>query len=159
MTCTNNTKTLSVNTETFALTEYTNYGFNSMTHFRGKDLGIISGIGIFELTGATDNGTNIASKIKTSLTDIYSDAIERIRKVWINYKSSGAIKLTTTEDEGTPFSDTLPTTGITKYQERMAKMGRGLKGRFYEFEIANVSNSTFELDRIKILTETLSKRR
>lgn len=234
-------KTIVMNAKNRAVTEYTNYCFNSLCKFMGNYLGADSTRGIMQLSGSDDDGTPIAAKAKTATVDIGKRSPKRVRDVWIvarkglmtlkvfvdegivneaatinadaagtfirttgsfatdgfmaddqitgaNFPSAGnntifeiaSISTTTNPDDTITVKDN---TGMVtesgdgdetltagefiynadvinaRMHEERVKLGRGIDGRVYSFEIANVAGSDFDIDSIRILTENLRRAR
>ncbi len=151
-------KTLVTNTRNFAISEYTNFTFNSMCKFNGKFLYAKSN-GIYEGGGDSDNGTNIDASYKTGAVDIYATEIQRLRDAYLTFRSNGDIQLFSVGDEIYTRIYSIIGSPATTIHERRIKFERGIKDRHFNFGISNINGSTLEVDSAKILTEPLRKRR
>jgi hypothetical protein len=155
---TDDIRILVTNTRNFAISEYTNFAFNSMCRFNGRYLYARSD-GIYEGGGDADNGQQIQASYKTGAMDTYTTEIQRLRDAYMTFRSNGDVQLFSVGDEvnaRTYFITSSP--GSTIY-ERRVKFGRGIKDRHFNFGISNINGSTLEIDSVKILTEPLRKRR
>lgn len=140
-----------------AVTNFSNYPFNSFCYFNGRHYGCTRD-GIYELTGITDYGTDIASYIKTGLLDLEVTALQRIRHAYLGFKSSGVLTLTITTDDGTSYSYT--TENLTSnYQGQKVKFGKGFKDRYFQLKIANTDGCTFAIDKARVFDEPISHRK
>jgi hypothetical protein len=154
-----------MNTKNFAVTEYINYGFNSMTEFNGEHL-VADQNGIYKVdTSDTDNaGIDnyvIKAHIKTGRVDIYKDNKNVIRNGWLNYQTDGSVQIVSTADKKATRTYMLPYhLGLSGINERRVKFERGIKNRFFDFKVQNVMGSQLEIDKLTITLEpVISKRR
>jgi len=150
-----------INTENGARTEYTAYDFNSMCRFNGGHYGAKED-GIHLLDGADDAGADIDAHILTGISDFDIRTNKRIDKAYLGIRNDGNIVLKatiTSADDGLrreywyEISDT--STGIRKTR---IKMGKGLKAKYWQFELSNKDGSDFELDVIKLIPITLTRK-
>jgi hypothetical protein len=150
-------KGFALNTKNFAVTEYGEFEFNSLVFFNGQYLGGNEN-GIYVLGGGKDMGRDIEANIKTGPVDFNRDMVKRPKDIWINNRSSDALKLTIKTDEGTEYEYDM--TGRKDYlHEERVKVGRGIKGRFQSIGLTNVDGGDFDIDRISVLVQTLPTRR
>lgn len=149
-------KTVVMNTENLAVTEFTNYEFNSFCIFNGVYLGAKSD-GIFVLDGADDNGTPINGSFQTATIDTKKQ-VERIpRDAWIVGRKA-AMNLKAINDEGVGYTYSAPVVNAAVHEERV-KIGRGIKGRSYNFVLTNTGGVYFNIDSLRVLVEPLTKAR
>jgi hypothetical protein len=147
-------KTIAVNSENAAVTEYTNYGFNSFCLFNGKYLGAKDD-GIFELTGADDDGTAINGSFQTATIDAERGQERRLRDFWIVGRK-GNMLLTVIVEESKEYDYNAPVENGSIHEERV-KTGRGIKGRSFSFKITNVDGTDFDIDSIRGIVEPLRR--
>jgi hypothetical protein len=155
---TNDIRIIVTNTRNFAISEYTNFGFNSMCLFNGKYL-YANSSGIYEAGGDNDNGTQIDASYKTGAIDIYTTEIQRLRDVYLSFRSDGDIQLFSVGDEINPRTYFITPTTASTIHERRVKFEKGIKDRHFNFGVSNINGSTLEIDSIEILTEPIRKRR
>ncbi len=155
---TDDIKSLVTNTRNFAISEYTNFAFNSMCQFNGKYL-YARANGIYEGGGNDDNGTQIEASYKTGVIDTYTTEIQRLRDAYLSFRSNGSIQLFSVGEEINARAYFITTSVGSTIHERRVKFERGIKDRHFNFGISNVNGSTLEVDSVKILTEPLRKRR
>ena len=150
-------KTIVVNVKNRAVTEYTNYGFNSFCRFRGEDIGA-SYNGLYGLSGDDDNGDPIAAKTKTATADVSSGGIKkRLRDIWMVARK-GLMTLKVIADETNEFTYNADVVDSNIHEERV-KVGRGIKGRSFSFELENVDGSDFNIDSVRVITENIRRAR
>jgi hypothetical protein len=153
----NDILTLVLNTKNFALTEYDNsYDYNSLFNFNGKLLGAKRD-GIYELTGDSDNGTSIGWYFKTGKIDLEEGQLKKARYIWLSYKPSGDLVLTVDDGENEYEYD------VESYKQIdnavRIKLGKGIRNRYIQLELRNVSNEKIFLDRMRLFTEPIAKKR
>jgi hypothetical protein len=155
---TDDIRILVINTRNFAISEYSNFGFNSMCKFNGKYLYAKSD-GIYEEGGNDDNGTQIDASYKTGAVDIYATEVRRLRDAFLNIRSNGDIQLFSVGDEVNTRTYPISLSTAGTIHERRVKFERGIRDRHLSFGVSNVNGSTLEVSSIKILTEPIRKRR
>ncbi len=156
-------ESLAMNAISFAISEYNNFPFNSFTKFNGEYLSANQN-GIYELdeSATDDGGYFINSNIKSGIIDSYSKSIHRLRDAFILYKSDGDIKLTTKADKKTTRRYIVPEqiNGIDKaIKKRRIKFERGIKNRFFDFNIENLVGAEFEVDTMIVYLEPITSKR
>lgn len=141
-----------------AVTEYTNFNFNSYAKFNGKFIAA-NLTGIFELGGADDNGTNIDSSFKTGDIDIFSGSVNRLRDAYVTFSSDGDIKLVTVGNQTNSRSYSKVNSVVSKIHERRIVFERGIDDRFFSFELLNSGGSTFDINNLRVALGPARKRR
>lgn len=149
-------KTIVINAKNNAVTEYTNYCFNSYCRFNGVYLAANSN-GIHPLSGDDDNGTDIDAVVKTATADIGMNTPKRVRDAWMVGRK-GLMTLKVIADEDDEFTYNADVVNMNIHEERV-KLGRGIKCRSAAFELANVDGSNFDIDSLRILTEIIRRAR
>lgn len=149
------TYTYVINPETSALVEWTGYDFNSISNGLGA-----TSTGIYSLGGSTDDGVNIDASYKTGLLDFGSNQFKQVPYAYLCIASDGnmILKVSTTHK------------GIKKehwyelseaqlaYDNARIQLGRGLKSRYWQFELTNKDGSDFELSEFDVLPLVLRRR-
>ncbi|MCP3966629.1 MAG: hypothetical protein GY718_09810 [Lentisphaerae bacterium] len=152
-----------VNTKTYAVSEYLNYGFNSFVYFNGNN--IMSGQnGIFEMdnSGLDEDSYPIVFLVKSSTIDTYAERIQRLRDSYILYSSDGDIKITTEADKRNTRRYLIPRNSdiVKTVRKRRIKFERGIKDRYFNFKIENVNGSSIGINKFTVeLEPVISKRR
>ncbi len=155
---TNDIKILVTNTRNFAISEYSNFTFNSMCLFNGKYL-YAKADGIYEGGGNNDNGTQIDASYKSGVIDTYTTEVQRLKDAYLSFRSDGDVQLFSVGDEINARAYFITTSVGSTIHERRVKFEKGIKDRHFNIGISNVSGSTLEVDSIKVLTEPIRKRR
>jgi len=142
----------------FAVTEYKNYNFNSLLHFNGAFIGM-NEQGVFMLDGNNDLGELIQARIKSGVEDFSKDGAVTIpREAWLAYRSDNGMLLDVRGDE----SVDLPTMVFSKVaagiRECRAKLGRGIKQRFFQWDLKNQNGSDFSLQSLRILGDIIKRK-
>lgn len=146
-------KVIVINLENNAVSEYTNWIFNSYAFLNGKYYGVNSN-GLYELAGNTDAGTAINGKIKTPTIDLWGNE----RKIPIMAIVTGrnlTATLTVQGDETISYS--FPNTGIANMGEQRIKLGRGWKNRFYNFTLQGTNGNKIFLETLHILCNVIKR--
>ena len=148
--------TFTLNTKTKGVTEYDNYNFNSMS----DGLGATSS-GIYNLEGSTDGGENINGSIKTALMQFGTNQEKQVPYAYLGLNKSGAMMLKTIvgyrgdrKERWYAVTDrTISATNQVRIQ-----MGKGVKSRYWQFELINKEGSDFELNNFKLMPLILKRR-
>lgn len=152
-----NATTLVMQTERGALTQYTNYPFNSFAAFNGVFLGA-SDDGVFALTGADDAGAAIAAAARTGITDFGTSYIKRIERIYVGYRSTGRMILRViTEERWTRDYELVPVNHPGLHGGRV-RLGRGLEARYWQFELQNDAGCDFDQDMMEMKPIKLKRR-
>jgi hypothetical protein len=155
---TDGVKTLVANSRNFAISEYSNFAFNSMGRLNGKSL-YANASGIYEGGGDDDDGTKIDASYKTGAIDIFTTEKQQLRDAYLNFRSDGDIQLFSVGEEINVRSYTIANSTSGTLHERRAKQERGIKDRHFSFGVSNINGSSLEIDTARILTEPVRKRR
>jgi hypothetical protein len=154
-------KGIAMNLVNWAVTEYTDYPFNSFALFNGVQLGAKED-GIFDLDhGSDDDGQDIIAYIEGPTEDLFKNFITRLREIWVESRQDGplVLKIMMGEKETSPVAE-LPIESVSnKMHEERIKTPRGLKERYASFRIENADGSDVDIKRIKIFLEQVSRRR
>jgi len=145
-----------LNTNTVALTSYSNFNFNSMTMFNGVALAAGDG-GIYALTGTLDDAADITSNITLGIFDFESEQLKRVHELYFNYRSNGNLIVTITLDDDEQYVYELGATGKDGIYNNRLKLGRGLKSRHWQIGVEGVGTD-FELNSISTEPINLSRR-
>ena len=148
---------LSMNTERQALTQYSNYAFNSFAKFNGVFLGA-SDAGVFELNGADDAGTGISAIARTGTTTFGTSHQKRVDRAYIGYRADGELRLRVITNETVAHDYAVNYRAISGIHGARVPIGKGLKSRYWQFELQNVGGADFEVDEIEIKPIVLRRR-
>jgi hypothetical protein len=145
-----------LNTETGALSKYTNFGFNSFCEFKGHNLAA-SPDGIYLLEGSDDDGTDIEASFSPGINDFESAQKKRMLNAYVMFKGDGQCYLKVTGDDGVQYEYLLESIG-ERTRTVKAKIGKGLKGRSFETEICNIGGTDFDIQEMLLSAEFLKRK-
>lgn len=146
-----------INTMTGGISEYSDFGFNSMS----ENLAATE-YGIYELTGSDDDGNPIDALFKTGLMDFGSVIQKQNPYMYLGISTDGEILLKVTDinrDHGKKREMWYAVTKVRAASSniRMA-LGRGKKARYWQYELTNVNGSNFEIESMEPLIMKLKRR-
>lgn len=133
-----------MNPENYAISTYTNYQFNSVTNFNNKTV-LANTSGLYEMGGTTDASSYINSKIKTAAMNFGSSSQKQVPEVLLGVNNSGKVILVVSVDG--QLTSTYQLNAPTSYLDtQRIKIGKGMHGRYWQFELHTEENSDFDLD-------------
>lgn len=148
-------KAIAVNTITSAVTEYTNFNFNSITEYKGKYL-TASDKGIYLLEEDKDDNTNITANFKTGTFDGYANIVRVPYECWVKGRK-GSMVLDYILDESQTFSYSVSPQS-TSIRGTQVKLPKGARGRYTAYNLKNVNGSDFKIQSFKIMTHNIAKK-
>lgn len=149
--------TIRVNTLNKAITQYSNFEFNSIGKMNGKKVALASD-GIYELSGNTDDGTNISSRFDLPYSDFGSAYNKRIRKMYVGCNLEENMTISVSDDENRTASYTLSPVVANKNSTAKVNGQRyGNKGAYYQLSIVNTLGGYFDIDFIKIIPVIINR--
>jgi len=151
--------TLCMNKSNLAVTQFSNYDFNSFATFAGRTLALKED-GIFILdSGGTDIEDNIPAKVEFPVNDFGSVSQKRVRRIYCEGEFFGKNMLVKTENgEGNPRSFVM-SSPTEKEGGIFADISRDGKGRFWKFIVENTSGGDFSIDSLSAVLVVLGRRR
>ena len=151
----------SVSLDNQAVTEYTNYDFNSFATSDGVGYGL--GVnGLYTMDGVTDSGSDINARVRGGLNNLGTALKKHVPAVYIGYTASGRLVLKViTTDNGQKKANwyslrPIPKTATT---DGRVEPSKGLSSVYWQFEIANEDGSTFELDNVRMWRMLTNRRK
>lgn len=148
---------LVMNAATTALARYENFRFNSFAQYAGRQLAAMPG-GVYALGGDDDDGEPIDMVIATPISDLGVQTLKRVREAFIGYRSQGRAELHVKADDDEWHVYALDETrGDGLYRNRV-KVGRGIKGAYFQFRFINVDGAAFAIDAIEPVLEVYGSR-
>lgn len=143
-----------MNTRNTAVTEYTNYQFNSFARI-GRDWYAAGPAGLVKLTGTQDNATNIDWSFRTGQLDGNEPGLKRLPEMLAGLRTSGRITVKVWKDDNTVYSYDMPSIKNNTIRQQRVKIGRGMRSRWFKVGMEGVAGSSLELDSLQIeMTET-----
>lgn len=140
--------------------EYTGFEFNSMTRIGDRYFGAADA-GLYTLSGDTDAGAQIDAHLSSMMLDFGSTAQKRVVAAYLGYTSTGTVVLKVRSvDEGKLVEHWYEANEVVADAPRdgYRPLGRGLKSRYWQFELANVDGADFEIDKLELQPIMLSRR-
>jgi hypothetical protein len=113
--------------------------------------------GIYELSGTDDDGQNIDWSFKTGKLDMDDSRVKKVRHVWLSYNPSGDLLLVVDDGEN-EFEYEVESFKQIDNAVRI-KLGKGIRNRYIQFELKNIANEKINLDRMRIFSEPIMKKR
>ena len=150
-------RTWVLNTRKNALTEY-DWAFNSYATFNGKVLAC-NASGVVELgTQAADNTTDIVSRVRTGQHDLGVSFLKRVPRVYLGGGATGDLTFRVITSEQGTRSYLLPWLHVVGTTQCRVPIGKGIKGRRFQFEVENVAGSSFDVNDVLAYPTALKKR-
>lgn len=146
-----------MHTESSALTQYTNYPFNSFAMFNGMYLAA-SAEGLFMIGGATDNGAIINAAARVGMTDFGTSFLKRVDRSYVGYRTDGNLVVRVYTDEVDRRDYLLAATGRMGLHGNHFRIGKGLLARYWQFEVMNQNGADFTLNSIELKPTQLRRR-
>jgi hypothetical protein len=136
-----------LNSEIMAVSEYTNFNFNSLTKFNNKYYGC-NNTGLFEITGVKDDGAFIPVKLETPAYDLGTSNIKQVPAMYLGVGYSGDLIVKISVDRNNTAYYKL-SSSLRELQTQHIKLGKGLVGRYLQFEIAANGTDEFKLSEFE----------
>lgn len=145
--------TWAMNTRTGAVTEYTNYAFNSFARLGNIYLGATKD-GLYELTGDDDIGTDIIADLKSGMAQFAGAHLTSFKAAYIAARGGGSFVLRIYTGDGNRYDY-----AVTADSMKTARvdMGKGLRARYFAFELIS-SGQDFDLESLEFVP-LVAKRR
>lgn len=139
-----------------AVWRYTNYNFNSIAVV-GDEVYMANEDGLYKMEGVKDDGEYIVAKIKTASLDFGSSALKSIEEICLGVVNTGELVLKVTVDgqHTTYYELKNKSTGL---ENQRIRVGKGLHGRYWQFELITRNNTELELDSFEILPFVFGRR-
>jgi hypothetical protein len=141
-----------------ALTEYDGFSFNSFAVFNGVVLAA-GPAGVFSLgTQGTDAGTAITGRVKTGQDAFGSSVHKRVPRLYVGYDTDGDMLFRVITTEGGERTYSLPDNFVRGIQQRRVPIGKGVKSRYFQFELENVAGADFSISDVLAYPTKLRRR-
>ena len=142
--------TIVLNTLTGAVSEYSNFEFQSITPTHGGSV-----TGLYALGGNLDVAAPIVSTVTTGKTLWGGTLKKRVEMVFFAMKGAGIAALTVI---GQAVSYTYPFP-VRAAGESRSKPGQGIRENYLAFSFSNPDGEDFQLDRIEVSVAQSTTRR
>lgn len=133
-------------------------GFNSFAELNERFYAAADD-GIYELTGADDEGTAIDAIAVMGQIDYDVPGEKRVRAVYVNARTDGGLFVRVVLDDNQTFSYVVEHSDIEELQSRRAVLGRGLRGVNWQFAVGNIDGADAEIERLTSTPTEFSRRR
>jgi hypothetical protein len=143
------------------VSQYQNYPFNSLARI-GSRYFAAGADGLYELTGSTDAGAPIVGYLKSGKLDFGSAMQKRMDSAYFAVATDGTVRLKViTHEDGanveTWYQVTSRDEGEVAENIRL-KIGKGLRSRYWQFELVVDEASSFELEEMQLIPMMLTRR-
>lgn len=141
-----------------ALTEYTNFNFNSFANFDGRVLAAgPTGVRVLD-TSSLDDATKINASVRWGNLAYGTSFNKRVARAYIGHRSDGYGKfITVTQGQG-QREYLLAGNGNTETQLRRIPIGKGPKSTYWQFGYDNQDGSDFAIDSLVLRPDVLRRR-
>jgi len=146
-----------MHTEAQALSQYDNFPFNSFARLGNVYLGA-SDEGVFAIGGDTDDGAIIAAAARVGISDFGTSLLKRVDRAYIGYRTDGNLIMRVITDEVNQRDYLVEASGASGLHGNHVRIGRGLRARYWQFEILNQNGADFELNMIELKPTRLHRR-
>lgn len=143
-------KTIVCHTQVRAVTEYTGFGFQSVTATRAG-----SATGLFSLGGDTDAGRPIVANLRLPRTLRNNTLKTHIDMVYLSMAGHGNASFTV----HTPDNEWSYSFPLRIAQQTRCEVGKGIRENYLGFSLTTPAGQRFELDRIEVLERESKTRR
>lgn len=133
-----------MNTETTALSHYTNFDFESVAQIGDRTFAV-GPDGVYELTGDTDDGVSIPALVESGFMDFGAQQTKRMDAIYIGYKSTGLLGVTVETLEGGTGAYSLEQRDATAPRTSRIIPGKGLVGRYWRTTVTNTAGADFSI--------------
>lgn len=144
-----------VNTDTGANWTYRGWDFNSYMTWQGKYYAAAED-GFYELVGDTDAGEPIVSSILTGNSDLGTVQQKRMAYVYVGANADSGLSLVVHTDDGQTNEYTISARELM--QNSRTSIGKGLRSKYWQFEITNPDGGDFELESLELIPDALIRR-
>ena len=147
----------SMNTRTGALTEYTNYAFNSFAFVRNggtlRYLGATSD-GLYQLDGDDDAGSDIVAKLAGGMLQFSGSRLTAIKAIYLGLRAEGEFYLKLNTGSGQSYTYRVSAQSM---KTTRVNVGKGLRTRYFSYELDSTGQD-FDLDTIEFVPVTEVRR-
>ena len=142
------------------ISEYKNFNFNAIAKVGGTYYAT-GDSGLYALGGDTDEGELIEASLTTMMLDFGSPVQKRVHAAYLGYTSDGRMVLKVrAEDQGHVIEHWYEAVAMVgdAAQTQMVRLGRGLRSRYWQFELVNADGADFEVQMLEVHPVFLNRR-
>lgn len=142
--------------ETFSVSTYDNYNFTNSCKFKGSYL-FSNNKGLYKYGGVLDDGIFIESRLQTSALSFGSSNLKQVPYFYMGLSNSNKLVLKVSVDgkASAYYQLNKKSEGLNTQK---IKIGKGLIGRYFQFEIITVDNTDFSLESLEFTPLKLKRR-
>ena len=146
-----------LNPETFAIWNYDNHNFNSMATLNGVTF-FANSSGLYKMGGTLDDTAFIRSRLKTAAIDFGTSNLKQVPDMYIGMSLTGEMVIGVTTDERINVKYKL-TTPSTVQELQSVKLGKGLRGNLWQFELIDDKATALEISSIEWVPIVFGRKR
>ncbi len=147
-----------MNTVNSAVTTFDEYPFNSFAEFGGSYLAAGPN-GLVKLdVGMKDDLANVDANFATGQLYFGTSLQKRMTDFYFGARADGPVTLTVTVDENEPLEYTLDPLDIATINQRRSLIGKGARGKYWQYGFENVDGSYFEFDSMDMTVVPVDRR-
>jgi len=151
----NNTiTTWAINTRTGAVSEYTNYGFNSFAKLGVNRFVAASAEGLYELDGPDDDGTNFITNVRSGFAQFGVTRLTSLSAAYLGIHGTGNFLFKIITGDGLVRVYQVKANSMNSTKVRVAK---GIRTRYIAFELESVGQE-FDLDTVEFVPIVAQRR-
>lgn len=134
------------NARTGAVTEYSNYGFNSFAQIGGRYIAT-SDTGLYELTGDSDDGADIVARIRSGFQQFSGTHLGQFKSAYLGVTGGGDYILKVILTSGAEYDYAVK---AEDGRHTKINVGKGLRARYFAFELISAGQD-FDLDLVEFV--------
>lgn len=147
-----------MNTITTSVTTFDNYEYNSFARFGGRYLAASpTGLHVID-AGDKDLTASINATLKTGQIDFGNPQLKRLSDFYVAMRSAGDISIKVSTDENDAYEYLVEPFGVETLKQRRVLIGKGMRGRYWQFELSNVGGGDFDFDAYSALVADTNRR-
>lgn len=138
-----------INLSNGAVTRYTDYPFDNVLRL-GNDFFGIAPTGVFKIGGSLDIAAPINAHAKTFSTSFGSANYKRVPYTYLSGRADNGVVVGVQADEGDTYEYDSSFGENELLNNHRSVVGKGIRGVYYSFSIANVSGGKLEVDELAV---------
>ena len=144
------------NPENTAMSTYTNFDFTSAVEF-GQYYLFANNTGLYRHSGTTDNSSFITSIIKTATMDFDISNKKQMPQIYLGVNNDSKLIMRASID-GRNTAYYQLNLESHNLDTQMIKLGKGLVGRYWQFEIQTKENEGLDIDTLEFYPITFGRK-
>lgn len=150
-----------LNSDSLGVTEYTNWPFNSLATTRRGTFGLTD-TGLYELVGDDDDGDPIEALLRTGDLEFSTSDHKRIDRAYLYLTSTDDVYFKTISTHRGQRNEAWYRVdyreGANDGQTRRVRLGKGLRGTTWAFELTNIDGGDFDVRGAEVLPVKLTRK-